>query len=527
MHPSETSDDAVWSTRSLEDMEAIAGEASGEISYEGVRLVPLSQQAALRSSGSLQLVVALSPGCEMVNSDHLRHVTKADLWRLWQDSERQLRARLRQAECQRDELLRQLSKIPQHEVPARQQGPKERWERRSLGELVGDTTEDVVELYDARKHTPHVADARATGGRRREERIEMQRQRLARLNRDRQVEEVRLKSMKGDVPGTPRKRKQRQRSRSQEHLEAKTNLDSLIEGRHYPRVEDRACQPKYTNRRKQGSSQDRRRGSDDIDVTPRHRAKSHRVVDTVIESTGPEDTITGYCSTPLPLLHSLHQQTKCDAERSFVPLQAMPLDTREERIPYESYSDQIQLQTFCGEVRGRGCDNNIRPEDSHDEGERHRKSDDDIPPRRRRGAHHPPSGHTEGQHRRPRERLSSREISESRRRRDSSQQRDPRHSATRRPYEREVRDLSGPYSGSHRQHGARRHTSHESSSEQEESRYASTTASETISGRETFGRRHPAQHSLPRSCERRRGPSDPEEERRSSERVFREVLEPP
>lgn len=62
MHPSETSDDAVWSTRSLEDMEAISGGASGEINYEGVRLVPLSQQAALRSCGSLQLVVALSPG---------------------------------------------------------------------------------------------------------------------------------------------------------------------------------------------------------------------------------------------------------------------------------------------------------------------------------------------------------------------------------------------------------------------------------------------------------------------------------
>ncbi|KAG7160622.1 Glutamate receptor ionotropic, NMDA 3A-like, partial [Homarus americanus] len=58
---SETSEDLVWNTRSLEDMEAIAVEASGERSYEGVRLVPLSQQSALRSSGSLQLVAALSP----------------------------------------------------------------------------------------------------------------------------------------------------------------------------------------------------------------------------------------------------------------------------------------------------------------------------------------------------------------------------------------------------------------------------------------------------------------------------------
>lgn len=469
----------------------------------------------------------------MVSSDHLRHVTKADLWRLWQDSERQLRARLRQAECQRDELLRQLSKLPHHhqqrpEGPTRPEGFRERWERRSLGDLVGHATEDVVEHYDARKHTLYGADGRTTGGRRREEKGTMQRQRLSRMNnRERQVEEVRLKSMKVDVLTTPRKRKQRPRSRSQEHLDARTSMESLVEERHYPRVEDRFCQQKYSTRRKRGSSQDRRRGSEDLDVTPRRRPKSHHLVDSVIERMGPEDPISGYCSTQLPLLHSLHQQTKRDAERSYVPLQSMPLDTREERVPFESYGEQIHLQTFCGgEARGRGCDTNIRPEDPLDEGERHKKSDDDIPPRRRRATHHPASGHTaEGQHRRPRERHSSRDLSDGRRRRDSSQQRESKHSVTRRPYE--ARDISGPYSGSHRQHGARRHTSHESSSEQEESRYTSTTASETVSGREPLGRRHHTQHSLPRSCERRRGPSDPEEDRRGSERVFREVLEPP
>ncbi|XP_064118595.1 glutamate receptor ionotropic, NMDA 3A-like [Macrobrachium nipponense] len=101
---------AVWNSKSLDQMDSHEEGLIEEV-YEGVRLVPLSQQSALQSSGSLQLVAALSPGCERVNADHLRHVTKADLWRLWQDSEIQLRARLRQAESQRDELLRRLCQL--------------------------------------------------------------------------------------------------------------------------------------------------------------------------------------------------------------------------------------------------------------------------------------------------------------------------------------------------------------------------------------------------------------------------------
>lgn len=49
-------------TRSLEDLEARTRHSLGEKSYESVRLVPLSQQTAIKSSGSLQLVAALSPG---------------------------------------------------------------------------------------------------------------------------------------------------------------------------------------------------------------------------------------------------------------------------------------------------------------------------------------------------------------------------------------------------------------------------------------------------------------------------------
>ena len=50
-----------YGTKSLEDLDARTRHSLGENSYEGVRLVPLSQQTA-RSSGSLQLVAALSPG---------------------------------------------------------------------------------------------------------------------------------------------------------------------------------------------------------------------------------------------------------------------------------------------------------------------------------------------------------------------------------------------------------------------------------------------------------------------------------
>ena len=52
----------VWkSSKSLDQMERHDDRYMGE-SYDGVRLVPLTQQTALQSSGSLQLVAALSPG---------------------------------------------------------------------------------------------------------------------------------------------------------------------------------------------------------------------------------------------------------------------------------------------------------------------------------------------------------------------------------------------------------------------------------------------------------------------------------
>ncbi|XP_069947292.1 uncharacterized protein [Cherax quadricarinatus] len=418
IRPSDPHGDVVWSTRSLDDIDDITGGATGEERYEGVRLVPLSQQAALRSSGSLQLVAALSPGRERVNSDHLRHVTKADLWQLWQDSETQLRARLRQAESQRDALLRQLSKLPHRERAVQPEVSSEKWERRSLENVMGDVEGDTIELCDARKHALPAGDARlvAGGSRRGEEKSEMYRQRLSRMNnRERKGEEVRLMNIKGDVSTTP-KRKKRQRSRSQDHLDARKSQDSSEEGIHYPKPEDRVGYPKYTRRRKRETSQDRRRGSEETDITPRHRAKSHRLIDTVTERTGPVESISGYCTTPLPLLHSLHQQSKTDAERSYGPLQSLPLDRREERIPFKSY-EQMHLQTYCGDNRGKGCDTDMRSEDHRDEIERHKKMEEDkMPPRRRRTTYLSTTGHAESQHRRPKERHSTRELPEGRHR---------------------------------------------------------------------------------------------------------------
>ncbi|XP_045593274.2 uncharacterized protein [Procambarus clarkii] len=416
---SEIHDDVLWSTRSLDNMDNIASRAMGEESYEGVRLVPLSQQAALRSSGSLQLVATLSPaGRERVNSDHLRHVTKADLWQLWQDSEKELRARLRQAESQRDALLRQLSTLPHRKHQVQPEVPSEKWVKRSLGNMVGDTAVGAIELCDSRKHNLIVGDTRLAigGGRWGEEKNNGHRQRLSRMNnRERKMEEVRLKTNKGDVSTTPKRRK-RQRSRSQDHLDTKKSQDSSEEGIHYPSPEERLSYPKYTRRRKRETSQDRKRGSDDLDVTPKHRAKTHHLSGTVIERTGPAESISGYCTTPLPLLHSLHQHTKSDVERSYGSHKSISLDRREERIPFENYSEQIHIQSYCsGDSRGIGCDDDMRLDDHCDEADCHKKLEDDkLPPRRRRTPYHLVSGYTESQHRRPKERHSSRELPEGR-----------------------------------------------------------------------------------------------------------------
>lgn len=75
--PGEDDNGICWASRSLDD---VVAETSSEMRFEGVRLVPLSQQAALKTSGSLQLVAALSPGECHRDSTLPKIQTAYDLW---------------------------------------------------------------------------------------------------------------------------------------------------------------------------------------------------------------------------------------------------------------------------------------------------------------------------------------------------------------------------------------------------------------------------------------------------------------
>ncbi|MPC27562.1 Glutamate receptor ionotropic, NMDA 3A [Portunus trituberculatus] len=505
-------------TRSLEDLEARTRHSLDEKSYERVRLLPLSQQTAIQSSGSLQLVAALSPGRERVNSDLLRHVSKADLWQLWQDSEKELRVRLRQAETQRDELLRQMSKSSHRDRHPLTEGSSEEWDSKSLEDTMG----DAKQLYAA---APHVS--------RRVEDIGEFPRTGRRMSRERRPDETRLKTTRRDSSTTPRKKK-RQRSKSQDYLETRKSTESLEEKKLYPKVEERVVTPrKHSSRRKRDGSQDRRTESEEGPTLQKQRPVVHCSFEGAIDRPDLVDPLGEYCSTPLPLLRSLHQQSKSDSERNYAFLQSLTPERRDERLPHDTY-DHIHLKTFCREMKGRGCESDEQTE----EDSRLKQSDEErLSIRRRRGLHHGVSGHVETQTRRPRERHPSREAYETPHRRESSLQKDTRQQLHRRPYEREAaRDHTSPYSGSHRQqqpppplqqHGVRRHTTYDSSSDPEDPIYAAAQVLEAGSTREALGRRQPSHHPYPRAYEGRRS-GDRMEDRRSSERkTFRETREPP
>lgn len=437
-------------------------------------------------------------------------MTKADLWQLWQDSEKELRVRLRQAETQRDELLRQVSKASRDRHTLTE-GSSEDWETKSLEDTLG----EAKKPYGAGAAVPQLAED--VGDKPRPAR---------RKSRERLSDEARHKNSRRDSSTTPRKKK-RQRSKSHDYLETRRSSESLEEKAPYPKSEERSTPRKHSSRRKRDSSQDRRTASEEGPSLQRQRAVVHRSLEGAIDNTSLADPLGEYCSTPLPLLRSLHQQSKSDAERNFPFLQSLTPERRDERLPH----DQIHLKTFCREVKGRGCERDLQAEEDSPL----KKSDEEkLSIRRRRAAHHG-GGHGEVQARRPRERHPPRELYEGLHKRESSLQRDPRQSLPRRPYEREVRDHSSPYSGSHRhqqqqqqQHSGRRHTTYDSSSDQEETYYPATPSLEPCSAREVHGRRQPSQHApYSRGYEGRR-PGDRMEDRRSSERKpFREVREPP
>lgn len=452
-------------------------------------------------------------GRERINSDLLRHVTKADLWQLWQDSEKELRVRLRQAESQRDELIRQVSKASRDHHTLTE-GSSEDWDTKSMEDPLG----EAKKPYGAVSRLDEDAGDKPRPARRK--------------SRERQADEMRHKNSRRDSSTTPRKKK-RQRSKSHDYLETRRSSESLEEKKTYPKSEERVTPRKHSSRRKRDVSQDRRTMSEEGPSLQRQRTIVHRSVEGAIDNTSLVDPPGEYCSTPLPLLRSLHQQTKSDAGRNYAFLQSLTPERRDEGLPHDTYGDQIHLKTFCREVKGRACES----DDQVEEENRLKKSDDEkLSIRRRRAAHHGAGGHGEAQARRPRERHPSRELYEGLHKRESSLQRDPRQSLPRRPYDREVRDHSSPYSGSHRhqqpqqqqQHSGRRHTTYDSSSDQEETYYSATPSLEPGPAREAHGRRQPPQHPpYPRGYEGRR-PGDRMEDRRSSERKpFRDVREPP
>ena len=458
-------------------------------------------------------MACFSPGRERVNSDLLRHVSKADLWQLWQDSEKELRVRLRQAESQRDELLRQISKASHRDRHPLTEGSSEEWDNKSLEDNMGEAKNTYVTGHPVSRHPEDMGDFPRSG---------------RRMSRERHVGEARLRNTRRDSSTTPRKKK-RQRSKSQDYLETRKSTESIEEKKLYPKVDERVTPRKQNNRRKREGSQDRRSELEKSKSLPIQQPQVHRSFEGA-DSIDLVDPLAEYCSTPLPLLRSLHQQSKSDAERNYAFLQSLTPERRDERLPHDTYADHIHLKTFCREMKGRGCESDEQIE----EDSRLKMSEDEkLAIRRRRAMHHGVGGHGEAQTRRPRERHPSRELFEEPHRRESSLQRDTRQQLPRRPYEREARDHTSPYSGNLRQQqqpqqlGVRRHTTYDSSSEPEDTLYAAAQSLEAGLTREALGRRQSSQHPYPRAFEGRR-PADRMEDRRSSERkIFRETREPP
>lgn len=459
-------------------------------------------------------------GRERVNSDHLRHVTKADLWRLWQDSERQLRTRLRHAESQRDDLIRQMSRLgPRdrqgsasecHTVPE-EVHVRDKKGRSPLKRCGEDATRGLL-MHETEPTLHSVAD-------RREEEDgdgNTHRVRLSEDKRSRPGEEILRKKRSDDTSCTPRTRK-RHRLKHKDSLHS-TPLH-FSDPMRTAELEERFSQKRYSSRGSHLDGLESRRSSEDLDVTPRRRSKRTRSIDNLGVREPPEG-FGGYSSTPLPLLHSLHQHTRTSSERSYGPLP--PLDTREHRT---SSRDQLG-QPSGGEMIEKDADIILQDDDSYKTLDHRRRREEGAGPRRRRITSHP-EGHNR---RRSKDRHTPRDLSEGRVWRE--QEREPRYSGVRRSRERDVRDanggtFSGMTHGTHKQHGARRRLSYGSSSEFEDTRHKTDTSTSTEMIPER--RQQPMQQQHPvvslRGYEVLRTGSEVSDER--SLRETREAADPP
>lgn len=394
-------------------------------------------------------------------------MTKADLWRLWQDSERQLRSRLRQAEAQRDDLIRRLSRLAsqdrQGNVSESLIVPEEICSREGRSPL-GHSEEDITKKRTIQEGETILHSVAERHGE--DERVNIRCMRLTEHNtRLRPSDEVRKKNNKGvDISFTPKGRK-RHRIKQKDSPEPLRNVDT----------DDHLTQHRYANRGTYTDGVKRSNSSEDLDATLRRRIRSGRVIDNLGEREIPEG-FSGYSTTPLPLLHSLHQHTR--TERSYGPVQLSQLDTREHRTFQESAHFE---QTSGNEILEKDAiilkDDNIYKDISHPRGR-----EEGSGPRRRRITSHPMTNYSESHPRRwPKDRHSARDQSEGRGKRE--QEREARYTSVRKSREKDGRDTSGTFSGmssnSRKQHGVRIRPSYESSSEYEEVRLRPGTSTST------------------------------------------------
>lgn len=384
-------------------------------------------------------------------------MTKADLWRLWQDSERQLRLRLRQAEAQRDDLIRRLYRLAPQDC---QESAKESYtvpEEFPSSESRSSLRHDEKDI--ARKHIIHEAEPILHSVAEKceeDERLNIHRMRLTEQNtRLRPCDEGRKKNTKGvDISFTPKSRK-RHRIK-QDSSEPSRNVET----------DDRLTQHRYANRRACNDGAKKSNSSEDLDATPSWRTKSGRVIDNLGVREIPEG-FSGYSMTPLPLLYSLHQHTRTD--KSYGPMKLSQLDIREHR----KFRETAHFEQASGNTVLEKDAEIILQDDDRYKGINHpRGREEGGGPRRRRIISHPITSYSESHPRRwPKDRHSVRDQSEGRGKKE--QEREPRYSSVRKSREKNGRDtncaaFSGMSSNSHKQHGVRRRPSYESSSEYEE-----------------------------------------------------------
>lgn len=434
-------------------------------------------------------------------------MTKADLWRLWQDSERQLRTRLRQAEAQRDNLIRQLSRLAtqdrQMNAPECHSVPEDSHLRGGRSPL-RHSEEDIARgftIQEEKPILPSVVERHEEIDRENNLRIRLTEQ----YKRPRPAEEVRKKNSKGgDVSFTPRGRK-RHRIKQKDNLplhssEPTRNVDT----------DDQFTQHRYSNRGAYSDGVERSKSSEDLNTTPRRRIKTGRGTDNVGIREPPEG-FSGCSLTPLPLLRSLHQHTR--TEKSYGSVQP-------------SRESPHLGQTLGNEMLEKDADVILQDQERYKDIDHRRRREEGGGPRRRRITSHPITSYSEGHYRRrSRDRHTARDQSEGRGRRE--QERDPRYSGVRKSRERDSRDascgtLSGISISSHKQHGVRRRTSYESSSEYEEIRLRTDTSTPTEI---TLDRRQSMQQPVLRGYETLRTGSGVSSDRSVSE--TRETGDPP